>query len=140
MERCRATRSVRYHVEPFTPETPMPSPTSPSPTLSSFPTPQALAGTWMALANVQTQACADWLALCMETSARCALTRSVPEYMTIGSLMLPSCLSHVMHYCRSLSEVAHAGLPASSVDAGAQGGVVRPAGKAQGAIADVSHA
>ena len=116
----------------------MPSPTSPSPTLSGCPTPQALASTWIALANVQTQACADWLALCVEASARCALTRSVPEYMTIGSLMLPSCLSHAMHYCRSLAEVAQAG--ASPVDAGARGGVLEQGGKVQRAIADVSHA
>ncbi|NLP64737.1 hypothetical protein [Paraburkholderia sacchari] len=117
----------------------MPSPTSPSRTLSSFPRPHALAGTWMALANVQTQACADWLALCMETSARCALTRSVPEYMTIGSLMLPSCLSHAMHYYRKLSEVAQAGLPPSSVNSGSRGGVVSPNGKAQNAIANVGQ-
>jgi len=118
----------------------MSSSTSPSPTPSNAPTPQALAGTWMALANLQTQAYADWLALCMETSARCALTRSVPEYMAIGSLMLPSCLSHAMHYCKSVSEVMQAGVPASASPAGAQSGVVKPDGGAEHAIAGVGHA
>ena len=113
-------------------------PTSPLPTPSNVPTPQAMAGTWMALANVQAHAYADWLALCMETSARCALTRSVPEYMAIGSLMLPACLSHAMHYSRTLSEVVQAGFPASPFAACAQGGVVSPGGNAQHATADVS--
>jgi len=118
----------------------MPSPTSPSPTPSNAPTPQALAGTWMALANLQTQAYADWLALCMETSARCALTRSVPEYMAIGSLMLPSCLSHAMHYCKSVSEVVQAGLPAGALPAGAQSDVAKPDGATQRVTAGAGHA
>jgi hypothetical protein len=100
----------------------MPSPRSPLPTPSNAPTRQAMADTWVALARVQARAYADWLALCMETSARCALTRSVPECMAIGSLMLPSCLSHAMQYCKSLSEVVQAGLPAIPFPAGGQSG------------------
>lgn len=119
----------------------MPIPTSPSPKPSSAPTPQALAGAWMALANLQTQAYADWLALCMETSARCALTRSAPEYMAIGSLMLPSCLSHAMHYCKSVSEVVvQAGLPASASLASAQRDVAEPDGATQRVTTGVGHA
>ena len=111
-------------------------PTSPLATPSNVPTQQAIAGTWMALANVQAHAYADWLALCMETSARCALTRSVPECMAIGSLMLPSCLSHVMHYCKSLAEVMQSGLPASLFPAGAQSGAFSLDRNAQRATAD----
>ncbi len=108
----------------------MPNPASSTPTPGSAPTTRALAGAWTALAHVNAQAYADWLALCQETTARCALTRSVPECLTIGSLMLPSCLSYAMHYCRSLSEVVQAGLPAYLSLAGAQGGVAIPDGKA----------
>jgi hypothetical protein len=116
----------------------MPSPTAPTPTPGNANTTRALAGTWMALANVHAQAYADWLTLCQETTARCALTRSLPEYMAVGSLMLPSCLSHAMHYCKSLAKVAQTGIPASPPPAGAQGDAARPDGKAQPGPADVT--
>jgi hypothetical protein len=108
----------------------MPSPTAPTPTPGGPTTQQSLAGTWMALAKVHAQACTDWLTLCQEATARCALTRSLPEYMAVGSLMMPSCLSHTLHYCRSLAEVAQTGVPASPPPAGAQRDAARPDGKA----------
>lgn len=112
------------------PETLMSSPASPAPSPGSAPTAHAFACTWMALANVNTQAYANWLALCQEATARCALTRSLPEYMTIGSLMLPSCVSHAMQYCKNLSEVVQAGIPAGLPPPEARSGAASLDGKA----------
>lgn len=116
----------------------MTSPISSAPSPENAPTAQALADTLTALANVNAQAYANWLALCQEATARCALTRSLPECMTIGSLMLPSCISHAMQYCKSLSGVIEAGAPAALSVRAAQGGAARSNGKAHPDVANLA--
>lgn len=68
-----------------------------------------LPGFLLAFANVQARAYADWLTLYQEAAARYAGTRNPLEYMTVGSLMLPSCVSYTMQYCKNVSEIAGAG-------------------------------
>ena len=74
----------------------------------------ALPDVCLRVANVQSRACADWLAICQETLTRCASARGPLELMAVGSLMMPACVAHTMHYCRSLSEAVQAGQAAAA--------------------------
>ncbi|MFP4896285.1 hypothetical protein [Paraburkholderia sp. EG304] len=92
---------------------------------------------WKTFADVQMQACADWLALTQETWARCALTRNPLEWMSTASLMLPECVSSAMQYFKNVSDAANAcrdlaggvgAAPAAALPLFAPGAAVGPAG------------
>ncbi|MBN3752250.1 hypothetical protein G3N95_04815 [Paraburkholderia sp. Tr-20389] len=62
--------------------------------------------TMQALALANTEAFANWMALCQETWVRAAAVRNPLEYAAIGSLMLPACASQAMLYCKRISDIA----------------------------------
>ncbi|MFT4069401.1 hypothetical protein [Paraburkholderia sp.] len=84
------------------------SETNPAPRDGHHFTASAVPDLWTAYANAQAQACADYVALCQETWARCALTRSPLECLSIAGLMLPACVSSAMRYCKNVSEITGA--------------------------------